>query len=46
MEDDREDYTNGVNSCKMYTNVIEHQKIDQESNSTAIGKVETKSAEG
>jgi hypothetical protein len=41
-----EDYTNGVNSCKMDTNVIEHQKRDQESNSTAIGKVENKCAEG
>jgi len=44
--DDTEDGTNGVNSCKMDTNVIEHQKRDQESNSTAIGKVENKSAEG
>jgi len=44
--DDTEDYTNGVNSCKMDTNVTEHQKRDQESNSTAIGKVENKSAEG
>ena len=33
-----EDCTNGVNSCKMDTNVIEHQKRDRESNSTAIGK--------
>jgi Skp family chaperone for outer membrane proteins len=30
----------------MDTNVIEHQKRYQESNSTAIGKVENKSAEG
>jgi hypothetical protein len=30
----------------MVTNVLEHQKRDQESNSTAIGKVEAKSAEG
>jgi len=30
----------------MDTNVTEHQKRDQESNSTAIGKVENKSAEG
>jgi len=30
----------------MDTNVIEHQKRDQESKSTAIGKVENKSAEG
>ena len=44
--DDMEDCTNGVNSCKMDTNVIEHQKKDRESNSTAIGKVENKSAEG
>ena len=29
----------------MDTNVIEHQKRDPESNSTAIGKVENKSAE-
>jgi hypothetical protein len=46
IEDDTEDYTNGVNSCKRDTNVIEHQKSDQEINSTAIGKVENKSAEG
>jgi len=46
IQDDTEDYANGVNSCKMDTNVIEHQKIDQESNNTAIGKVENKSAEG
>jgi hypothetical protein len=44
--DDTEDYTNGVNSCKMDKNVLEHQKRDQESNSTAIGKVENKSDEG
>jgi hypothetical protein len=35
-----------VNSCKIDTNVVEHQKRDQESNSTAIGKVENKNAEG
>jgi len=46
IRDDTEDYANGVNSCKMDTNVIEHQKIDQESNSTANGKVGNKSAEG
>jgi hypothetical protein len=46
IEDDTEDYTNGVNTCEMYTHVIEHQKRDQESNSTAIGKVENKSAKG
>jgi hypothetical protein len=46
IEDDTEDYTNGENSCKRDTNVIEQQKRDQESNSTAIGKVENKSAEG
>jgi hypothetical protein len=34
-----EDYTNRVNSCKMDTNVIEHQKKDKESNNTAFGKV-------
>ena len=38
IEDDTEDCTNGVNRCKMDTNIIEHQKRDQESNSTAIGK--------
>jgi hypothetical protein len=37
---------NNNNSCKRDTNVIEHQERDQESNSTAIGKVENKSAEG
>ena len=46
IADDTEDCTNGVNSCKMDTKVIEHQKRDQESNSNAIGKVENKSAEG
>jgi hypothetical protein len=46
IEDDTEDYTNGVNRCKRDTNVIEHQKRDQESNSTAIGKVENKSTKG
>ena len=30
----------------MDTNIIEHQKVDKESNSTAIGKVENKRAEG
>jgi hypothetical protein len=44
--DETEDYTNGVNSCKIDTNVIEHQKKDHESNSTAIGKVKNKSDEG
>ena len=44
--DDSEDYTNGVNSCKMDIKVIGYQKRDQESNSTAIGKVENKIAEG
>jgi len=43
---DTQEYTKGVNSCKMDTKVIEHQKRDQESNSTAIGKVENKSVEG
>jgi hypothetical protein len=38
--DDTEDYTNRVNGDKMDTNVIEHQKRDQESNSTGFGKVE------
>ena len=38
--DDTEDCTNGMNSCKMDTNVIEHQKKDRESKITAIGKVE------
>jgi len=46
LRDDTENYANGVYSCKMDTNVIEHQKIDKENNSTAIGKVENKSAEG
>ena len=44
--DGMEDCTNGVNSCKMDTNFTEHQKKDRESNCTAIGKVENKSAEG
>jgi hypothetical protein len=30
--DDTEDYTNGENGDKMDTNVIEHQKKEQESN--------------
>jgi hypothetical protein len=44
--DDTECYTNGVNSCKMDTNVIDYQKRNQKSNFTAIGKVENKSAKG
>ena len=47
--DDAEDYTNGVNGDKMDTNVIEHQKRDQESNNTGFGKAENNnhpSAEG
>jgi hypothetical protein len=40
IRDDTEDYTNGVNGDKMDTNVIEHRKSDQESNSTGFGKVE------
>ena len=38
--DDAEDYTNRVNGDKMDTNVIEHQKRDQESNNTGFGKAE------
>ena len=38
--DDAEDYTTGVNGDKMDTNVIEHQKRDQESNNTGFDKVE------
>ena len=34
--DDIEDYTNGVNGDKMDTNVIEHQKRDQESNNNGF----------
>jgi len=44
-----EDYTNGVNGDKMDTNVIEHQKRDQESKNTGFGKSENNkhpSAEG
>jgi len=37
--DDTEEYTNGVNGDKMDTNVIEHQKRDQESKDTGFGKV-------
>ena len=47
--DDTEDYTNGVNGDKMDTNVIEHQKRDQENDNTDFGKVENNkhpSAEG
>ena len=36
--DDAEDYTNGVAGDKMDTNVIEHQKRDQESNNTGLIK--------
>jgi hypothetical protein len=43
--DDTEEYTNGVNSCKKNKIVIEHQKRNEESNNTAIGKVENKSVE-
>jgi hypothetical protein len=47
--DDTEDYTNGVNGDKMDTNVIEHQKRDEENDNTGFGKVENnkhQSAEG
>jgi len=47
--DDTEDYTNRVNGDKMDTNVIEHQKRDQENDNTGFGKVENNkypSAEG
>ena len=47
--DDTEDYTKGVNGDKMDTNVIEHQKRDQENDNTGFGKVENNkhpSAEG
>ena len=47
--DDAEDYTNWVNGDKMDTNVIEHQKRDQENENTDFGKVENNkhpSAEG
>ena len=36
--DDTEDYTNGMNDDKMDTNVIQHQKRDQENNNTGFGK--------
>jgi len=32
--DDTEDYKNGVNGDKMDTNVIQHQKRDQENNNS------------
>jgi len=35
--DDTQDYTNGVNGDKMDTNVIEHQKRDQENDNTGFG---------
>ena len=38
--DDTEDYTNRVNGDNMDTNVIEHQKRDQENENTDFGKVE------
>ena len=44
-----EDYTNGMNGDKMVTNVIEHQKRDQEGNNAGFGKAENNkhpSAEG
>jgi len=47
--DNTVDYTNGVNGDKMDTNVIEHQKRDQENENTDFGKVENNkhpSAEG
>jgi len=40
IEDDTEDYTNGVNGDKIDTNVTEHQKRDQESNDIGFDKVE------
>ena len=36
--DDTEDYTNGVNGDKVDTDVIQHQKRDQEDNNTGFGK--------
>jgi len=47
--DDTEDYTNGVNGDKMDTNVLEHQKRDQENGNAGFGKVQNNkhpSAEG
>ena len=47
--DDTEDYTNRVNGDKMATNVIEHQKRNQENENTDFGKLENNkhlSAEG
>jgi len=47
--DDKEDYTNGVNGDKIVTNVIQHQKRDQENDNSGFGKVENNkhsSAEG
>ena len=38
--DDTEDHTNGANGDKVDTNVIEHQKRDQESKNTGFGKAE------
>jgi len=40
IADDTKDYTIGVNGDKMCTNVIEHQKRDQENDNTGFGKVE------
>jgi len=40
MGDNAEDYTNGENGDKMDTNVIQHQKRDQESNNSGFGKAE------
>jgi len=47
--DDTKKYTNGVNGDKMDTNVIEHQKRDQENNKTGFAKIQNNkhpSAEG
>ena len=49
IRDDTEDYTNRVNGDKMDTNIIEHQKRDEENDNTGFGKVENnkhQSAEG
>jgi len=37
---DREDHTKGLNGDKMDTNDKEHQRRDQESNNTGLGKTE------
>ena len=43
---DTEDHTKGMNGYKMDTNDKEHEKRDQESNNTGLGKIENNKYSG